>query len=86
MIPLRNTKQTLAMAGLDANKGVKGLNGYNATQTNPIYKLPVNLIKGVAGKQFLVNNWNDADEVASVVEVACKEVLGRTGGAGFPIL
>ena len=24
--------------------------------------------------------------MASVVEAACKEVLGRTGGAGFPIL
>ena len=24
--------------------------------------------------------------MASVVEVACKEVLGRTGGAGFPLI
>ena len=28
---------------------------------------------------------DDDNEVASVVEAACKEVLGRTGGAGFPI-
>merc|ERR1712061_471191 len=76
------------MAGLEANKDVKKLNenGVGSTQTNPVYKLPTNLIEGVAGKQFLVNNRDDKDEVASVVEAACKEVLGRTGGAGFPIL
>ena len=89
-MPLRNTKQMLAMAGLEANKGVKELNSYlgggSTTKTNPVYKLPTNLIEGVAGKQFLVNNYQDADELASVVEAACKEVLGRTGGAGFPIL
>merc|ERR550517_1743395 len=90
-MPLRNTKQTLAMAGLEANKGVKklyygALDGAGITKTNPVYKLPGNLLEGISGKQFLVNNRNDADEVASVVEAACKEVLGRTGGAGFPIL
>ena len=60
--------------------------GGGSTQTNPVYKLPANLLEGVAGKQFLYNNKDDKDEVASVVEAACKEVLGRTGGAGFPIL
>ena len=44
------------------------------------------MISGVEGKQFLVNNRDDAEEVASAVEAACKEVLGRTGGAGFPLL
>ena len=38
------------------------------------------------GKQFFVNDYNDDDEVKSVVEAACKEVLRRTGGAGFPVL
>merc|ERR1712083_927541 len=49
------------------------------------YKLPVNLLEGVTGKQFLYYNYND-NEIASVVEAAFKEFLGRTGGAGFPIL
>ena len=87
-MPLRNTKQTLAMAGLEGNTDVKGLNYYGAasTATNPVYKVPDQLMSGVEGKQFLVNNYDDADELASVVEAACKEVLKRTGGAGFPIL
>ena len=89
-MPLRNTKQTLAMAGLEANKDVKGLNydgARSSTKTNPVYKLPANLLEGVTGKPFLYNNDDDDDdEMANVVEAACKEVLGRTGGAGFPIL
>merc|ERR1712004_778031 len=37
-VPLHNTKQTLAMAGLEGNKGVKESGGYNSTRTNPVYK------------------------------------------------
>merc|ERR1712130_758717 len=88
-IPLRNTKQTLAMAGLEGNTGVKGLGtngGLTSTKTNPVYTVPTLLIDGVQGKEFIVNNKNDEDELASVVDAACKEVLGRTGGAGFPLL
>merc|ERR1719336_2658101 len=59
-VPLRNTKQTLALAGLEGNKGVKRLDysGYGA-QTNPVYKVPEHLIEGVEGKEFLVNNKDD---------------------------
>ena len=56
------------------------------TMTNPVYKIPNQLMAGLEGKQFLYNNKDDKDEVTSVVEAACKEVLGRTGGAGFPLL
>ena len=85
-IPLRNTKQTLAMAGLEGNTDVKGLAYGRSIKTNPIYQLPAQMIDGIEGKQFLVNNREDDNEVASAVEAACKEVLGRTGGAGFPLL
>ena len=88
-VPLRNTKQTLAMAGLEGNKGVKGLNhdDGSGTQTAPVYKVPCNLMEGVEGKEFLVNNKkDDEDEVERVVKEATKEVLRRTGGAGFPLL
>jgi len=86
-IPLRNTKQTLAMAGLEGNTEVKGLNNWGSSaNTNPVYTIPALLIDGVQGKEFLVNNTDDEEEVASVVEAACKEVLQRTGGAGFPLL
>ena len=54
--------------------------------TNPIDTIPAQMVDGIQGKQSLVNNEYDDDEVACVVEAACKEVLGRTGGAGFPIL
>merc|ERR1712047_160066 len=56
-VPLRNTKQTLALAGLEGNKGVKGLN--YGTKNNPVYKVPSNLMEGVEGKEFLVNNRDD---------------------------
>merc|ERR1712130_38465 len=85
-IPLRNTKQTLAMAGLEGNTKVKGLRYGTSTNINPVYTVPALLIDGVEGKEFLVNNKDDEDEVASAVEAACKEVFGRTGGAGFPLL
>ena len=87
-LPLRNTKQTLAMAGLKRNTDVKELSnsGGPSTNTNPVYNVPKLMIAGIEGKQFLVNNREDADEVASAVEEACKDVFGRTGGAGFPIL
>ena len=85
-VPLRNTKQTLALAGLEGNKGVKELGYYNSIQTNPVYKVPENLMEGLEGKEFLVNNWNDEEELERVVEEATKEVLRRTGGAGFPLL
>ena len=86
-VPLRNTKQTLALAGLEGNKGVKGLdNNLVGTTTNPVYKVPEHLLEGVEGKKFLVNNINDEEEVERVVEEATKEVLRRTDGAGFPLL
>merc|ERR1711952_258062 len=47
-VPLRNTKQTLALAGLEGNKGVKELNNTD-TITNPVYKIPKHLIEGVEG-------------------------------------
>ena len=86
-MPLRNTKETLAMAGLESNTQVKSLAfGALSTKTNPVYKTPKQLIAGVKGNEFLVNNVNDHDELARVVEVACQEVLRRTGGGGFPVL
>merc|ERR1712013_133486 len=83
-VPLRNTKQTLAVAGLEGNKGVKGLDRYSAqsANTNPVYKVPSHLMEGVEGKEFLVNNPDDEEEVERVVAEATVEVLRRTGGAG----
>ena len=48
-IPLRNTKQTLAMAGLEGNTQVKGLDHFNKFNTNPVYTVPTLLIDGVQG-------------------------------------
>ena len=54
--------------------------------TNPVYKVPAHLMEGVEGKEFLVDNIKDEEEVAKVVEEVTKEVLRKTGGAGFPLL
>ena len=83
-MPLRNTKRILEFAKLEANKGVKDL--YNANKANPVYNIPPHLIDGVPCSNFLFNDKNDLEEITSVVEAACREVLGRTGGAGFPVL
>merc|ERR1712047_236267 len=62
-VPLRNTKQTLAMAGLERNKGVKELDVSGGTRTNPVYKVPEHLMEGVEGKEFLVNNKDDEERL-----------------------
>ena len=53
-VPLRNTKETLALAGLEGNKEVKGLDIRYTTFTNPVYKVPAHLMEGVEGKVFLI--------------------------------
>ena len=86
-VPLRNTKETLAMAGLDENTDVKGLGNYCAsTRTRPVYKIPDYLMTGVRGKEFLVNITHDKEEVMKAVEAASRNLLSRTGGLGFPLL
>jgi len=60
--------------------------GAAATKTNPVYNIPTHLMEGVEGKEFLVNNRDDEEEVARVVEEATKEVFTRTTDAGFPLL
>merc|ERR1719328_119770 len=75
------------MAGLEGNTEVKDWNYSKLSpNTNPVYTVPTLLIDGVQGKEFLLNNRYDEDELTNVLEAACKEVLGRTGGAGFPLL
>ena len=88
-VPLRNTKQVLALARLKGNRDVKGFGPACSTRTNPVYKVPADLMQGIRCKQLFFNDIDgdiDEDEVASVVKAACKEVLRRTGGAGFPVL
>jgi len=79
-IPLHNTKQTLAMAGLEGNTEVKELGnivGSPSTNTNPVYTGPAQLIDGVKGKEFFYNNKDNEDKLASVVEAACINWLWR---------
>ena len=83
-LPLRNTKRVLEAANLEANTDVKDL--FGAIKTNPVYDLPANLIPGVQCSKVFFTDKNDHQGMASVVDAACKEVLGRTGGAGFPVL
>ena len=76
------------MAGLEGNKGVKGLQmSMIGSQTYPVYKVPTHLMEGMEGNKFLVKFVeNEEEEVARVVEKATKEVFRRTGSAGFPLL
>ena len=86
-MPLRNTKKTLAMAGLESNTKVKSMDNFApSVETKPVYRVPDRLMTGVEGKTFLVNNKDDEDEVARVVEGACREIFRMTGSDGFPLL
>merc|ERR1719507_1047028 len=84
-IPLRNTRNTLKLAGLDskdANKTAVVTYGMN---TNPSYSLPPNLMSGIECRQIKVKK-NDNAELEKAVEAAYNEILVRSGGKGFPIL
>ena len=86
-VPFRNTKETLTLAGLEGNAGMRTLSlGRMGPETKPVYKIPDHLLTGVEGQEFHVNNRRDKEEMARVVKEASLEVLGRTGGAGFPLL
>merc|ERR1719474_2491855 len=84
-IPLRNTKQTLALAKLDQRQNTDAIGLYSAAALSahirPKYDIPNHLIEGVKGQEFLV-----MEEVQNAVKEACEQVLKRTGGAGFPVL
>ena len=83
-MPLRNTKRVLELANLETNTCVKDL--FAANKTNPVYKLPQNLMDGVKCKEFPTASRNNSEEIQNVIEMACRDVLGRTGGSGFPVL
>jgi len=55
-------------------------------KTNPVYKVLARLMEGTEGKEFLVNNKKNEEELERVVAEATRDVLRRTGGAGFPPL
>ena len=82
-IPLRNTSEVLKLATLDSKDVNKTAGVTYRMVTNPTYSLPPNLMSGIQCRQIKVKNglpW------AGMVEAACKEMLVRTGGKGFPIL
>ena len=41
---------------------------------------------GVKCKEFPTADRNNSEEIQNVIEMACRDVLGRTGGSGFPVL
>ena len=96
-MPLRNTKATLAKARLVENTSVKVLNSMDVVTTNPVYKVPQHLIAGLEGGEFFEptyedegdmrgdGDWGEGDR-AEVVGEACKDLLRRSSGVGFPIL
>ena len=53
--------------------------------TNPSYSLPANLMSGIQCRQIKVKK-GDKAELGRAVYEACKEMLERTGGKGFPVL
>merc|ERR1719222_831851 len=83
-IPLRNTRNTIKLAGLDSKDANKTAN-VSTMITNPSYSLPPNLMSGIECRQIKVKK-NDQAGIEKAVDVACKEILVRSGGKGFPIL
>ena len=93
-MPLRSTKRVLETAQLGSQTNIKGLGSGGASyypKSNPEYTVPPQLMAGPECDHFLLNNTtlgqtSDIEELENVVEAASKELLRRTGGAGFPIL
>ena len=83
-IPLRNTTEVIKLAGLDSKDANKTAVVTTMT-TNPSYSLPPHLMSGIQCRQIKVKKDDDA-EIERAVEEACKEMLERTGGKGFPVL
>ena len=80
-MPLRNTRQTLALAKLEGNTGVKGLNSnaFESAKTNPVYWIPQLLHKhkrGVerAGAKAILYHWKSTE---SCSEAEVEEWLRR---------
>ena len=84
-IPLRNTTEVLKLAGLDSKDVNKTADVGYATKTNPSYSLPPNLMAGIECRQIKVKK-SDKAGIEREVEAACKEMLVRSGGKGFPLL
>merc|ERR550532_2126477 len=84
-IPLRYTRNTLKLAGLDSKDANKTAAVTSSMRTNPSYSLPPNLMSGIECRQIKVKQ-NDQAAVEKAVEAACNEILVRSGGKGFPIL
>ena len=53
--------------------------------TNHSYSLPQHLMSGIKCRQINVK-YEDKADIEKGVEEACKEMLERTGGKGFPVL
>ena len=81
-IPLRNTSEVIKLAGLDSNVMTSYVSNI---RTSPVYSLPPNLMSGIQCRQIKVKLGDRAD-LERGVEEACKEMLERTGGKGFPVL
>ena len=83
-IPLRNTSEVLKLAQLDSKDPNKTALVTNM-KTNPSYSLPPNLMSGIECREIKVKK-NDNAGIERAVEAACKEMLVRSGGKGFPLL
>ena len=84
-IPLRNTSEVIKLARLDSRDVNKTAWVTSTMKTNPSYSLPPHLMSGIQCRQIKVKKDDDA-ALERAVEEACKEMLERTGGKGFPVL
>merc|ERR1712113_823930 len=83
-IPLRNTTEVIKLAGLDSTDANKTAHVIGYVETNPSYSLPPHLMSGIKCRQIKVKK--DYAEIKRAVGEACKEMLVKTGGKGFPVL
>ena len=74
----------IKLAGLDSTDANK-VAVVTFLQTNPSYSLPPHLMSGIQCRQIKVKKGDKAEFGRAVYE-ACKEMLERTGGKGFPVL
>ena len=85
-IPLRSTRQVLAMAGMEGGSSSHNLAVAETFQTSASYTLPPLLLPGLPGTVVRVKEKNNKEEVVEAVKAAREKMTLRIGVRGVLVL
>ena len=85
-IPLRSTREVLAMAGMEGETISKVLGVAGVKTIGTSYTIPAMLLRGLPGIIMRVQDRNNKEEVVTAVRFAREKISERTGARGVPVL